>query len=130
MSPGDSPVVVQPHLAHHLGQHAYIGLPSLHRQLLYMETLLTYPQEFFLLHDADSIMLSAEVPAFLYENSVNTLWSNEIIESGASQPLPETWTSAPYFLHRESLKRMVIFGSRIRAPYYAVCRLVHERNGV
>src|SRR6202040_3913014 len=66
MSPDDSRVVIPGVDCAHAGKRAYIGQDSLDRQLLHMELMLTYPEDHFLCHDSDSIVLDAKLPDYLY----------------------------------------------------------------
>jgi len=114
MSPTDSPVVIPPYLHIQRGVRAYIGEASLVRQLEYMRALLTFPHEYFLLHDSDSMMLSAEIPKELYGEG--EIWSNEIQEPRPhASPYPKLAFQPPYFLSRDSVARMIRAGEKIPA---------------
>lgn len=114
LSPEDSRVVIPGHINRHAGRAAYIGPESLSRQLHYFEILLGYPHEYFLLHDSDSMMLSAEVPERLYQESEETIWSNEIEEPRPhASPYPKLAFQPPYFLDRDSMARMLNVAGKV-----------------
>lgn len=114
LSPEDSQVKVKGHLSLHGGKRAYIGEDSLQRQLRYFEILLSYPHKFFLLNDSDSMMLSAEVPEKLYNESENVIWSNEVVEPRPHEsPYPKLAFQPPYFLTRESIQKMLDVAPRV-----------------
>ncbi len=114
MSPRDSAVVIPPYIHIQAGERAYIGGASLTRQVEYMRALLTFPHEFFLLHDSDSMMLSKEVPKELYEEE-GVIWSNEIQEPRPhSSPYPKLAFQPPYFLSRDSMARMIRAGENLQ----------------
>ncbi len=91
-----------------IGQAMYIGPESLTRQKLHFEHLLRRPENYFLLHDSDSLCLSAEIPTHLYRFSQRTIWSNEITEPRPhSSPYPKLAFQPPYFLSRPVVEAMV-----------------------
>lgn len=97
------------------GEQAYIGQASLDRQLAHMKLMLTYPENFFLCHDSDSIMLDAKIPQYLYENP-GIVWSNQVDDGiPEHQPVfPPDWDhialQPPYFLSRQVIEKMVAAG--------------------
>jgi hypothetical protein len=114
LSPEDSPVVVQPHWAKHLGKRAYIGADSWTRQHEHLKYLLSFPQKYFLIHDADSLCSSAKIPERLYADAENTLWSNEVTEPRPhASPYPKIAAQPPYFLTRESIYRILQASPRV-----------------
>jgi hypothetical protein len=91
------------------GKRAYIGQDSLERQRLHLELLLTFPENWFLVHDADSVCLKPELPTYLYQDPV-TLWSN-LVHDGIPehQPayppgFPHIAFQPPYFLSRRTIE--------------------------
>lgn len=109
-SPEDSPADVRyPGIDRKfIGNAVYIGGASLERQRRHLEALLRYPQNFFLLHDSDSLCLSAEIPQHLYRYSQRTIWSNEITEPRPhSSPYPKLAFQPPYFLSRPVIEAML-----------------------
>ena len=117
MSPEDSPITsMGPHICRQAGRRAYIGQLSLDRQRDHLRILLEYPHKYFLLNDSDSICVEPEIPGWLYAESENTFWSNEITESRPhSSPYPKIALQPPYFLTRETLETMLSVSDRIVA---------------
>lgn len=118
LSPADSPVQIDhPGVeCRSAGNAAYFGQDSLDRQRAHLELLLTYPQTYFLLNDADSMCLSPEIPAYLYEGAQGTVWSNEVRETRPHpSPYPKIAFHPPYFLHRDTISRMLEVADRITA---------------
>jgi hypothetical protein len=114
MSPEDSPVTIMGHWAKHLGKRAYIGADSWTRQHEHLKYLLTFPQKYFLLNDADSFCVSAKIPDRLYAEAEDTLWSNEVTEPRPhSSPYPKIAAQPPYFLTRESIQKMLQASARV-----------------
>jgi hypothetical protein len=97
------------------GKRAYIGQDSLDRQLAQMKKMLTYPEKFFLMHDSDSVLLDAKIPAYLYEDP-NIVWSNQVDDAipehqATFQPgWPHVAFQPPYFCSREVLEKLVAAG--------------------
>ena len=114
LSPEDSPAEIRyPGIENRFaGKRAYIGQESLERQRLHMQTLLTFPEEYFLVHDADSVCLSPELPAYLYAEP-DVLWSNlvqdDIPEHQAAYPegFPHIAMQPPYFMSRKMISALV-----------------------
>lgn len=110
LSPGDSksdvryPGVEQ----RYAGKRAYVGQDSLDRQRKHLMELLTFPERFFLVHDADSVCLSPKLPEYLYEEP-DVLWSNYIDNTIPSQQeyylpgFPKIAFQPPYFLSRKTI---------------------------
>jgi hypothetical protein len=98
------------------GKRAYIGQESLDRQRLHLELLLTFPEEYFLIHDADSVCLSPEIPAYLYREP-DILWSNLVIDPiPEHQPaypkdFPHIAFQPPYFLSRKTIQGLLSGGT-------------------
>jgi len=114
LSPEDSPVVIPGVECQHAGKRAYIGADSLHRQLRYFEKLLLFPHTYMLLHDSDSLCLSAKIPERLYYESEKTVWSNEVQEPRPhASPYPKIAMQPPYFLTRDSIWRMLNIAGRL-----------------
>jgi hypothetical protein len=103
------------------GKRAYIGQESLDRQRLHLELLLTFPEEYFLVHDADSVCLSPEIPSYLYANLGPLLWSN-VVEDGipgreSAYPAgyPKIAFQPPYFMARQTIKKLLTGTEAVRA---------------
>jgi hypothetical protein len=94
------------------GKRAYIGQDSLDRQRKHMELLLTFPEEYFLVHDSDSVCLTPELPHYLYEEP-DILWSNlvndDIPEHQAAYPegFPHIAMQPPYFMSRKTVRALL-----------------------
>lgn len=102
------------------GQRAYIGQLSLDRQRIHLQMLLDYPEEYFLIHDADSVCLSPKIPDYLYAEP-DLLWSN-LVNDGIPehQPAyPAGWPhiafQPPYFLSRKTIKGLLAVADQITA---------------
>lgn len=102
------------------GKRAYIGQESLDRQRLHMQELLKFPENFFLVHDADSVCLSPQIPQYLYDEP-GVLWSN-VVNDGIPehQPAyPEGWPhiafQPPYFMSRKTIEGLLAGAGDIRA---------------
>lgn len=94
------------------GKRAYIGQESLDRQMEHFKIMLTYPEEFFLVHDSDSVLLAAKIPQYLY-NSPDTVWSNQVDDAIPEHQatFPEGWPHVafqpPYFFSRQTVEKFV-----------------------
>lgn len=107
LSPADSPVEIDGIDCRSAGKRGYFGQDSLDRQREHLKLLLTYPQHYFLLNDADSFCLSPELPAYLYKHE-NVLWSNEVPEGRPhASPYPKLGVHPPYFLTRKTIEKML-----------------------
>lgn len=107
LSPADSPVQISGVECRSAGKRGYFGQDSLDRQREHLKLLLTYPQNYFLLNDADSFCLSPELPAYLYRHE-NVLWSNEVREGRPhASPYPKLGVHPPYFLTRATIEQML-----------------------
>lgn len=135
MSPIDSPIeTMKGHICKQEGLRAYIGQKSLDRQWMQMRTILEFndasgkPFEWFLFNDSDSLVLTPELPKYLYEDQ-DTVWSNEVDDfrrpgqswqGGPPWPLdyhkglPLIAQQPPYFMHRSACQRMVNIASSIK----------------
>lgn len=96
------------------GKRAYLGQDSLDRQRLHLEELLKFPENYFLIHDSDSICLSPELPRYLYDEP-NAVWSNlvnddipEHEKEFATRPgWPHVAFQPPYFLSRQTITALL-----------------------
>lgn len=91
------------------------------RQLEQMKLLLTYPEKFFFMNDADSFCLSPELPRYLYD-SPDVVWCNYVNDPlPLNQPgyaaypanFPHRAMQPPYFLSRRSMEHMVAVADQI-----------------
>jgi hypothetical protein len=114
LSPSDSPVIMPGAESHFAGKRAYIGAESWTRQHEHLKILLSYPHKYFLINDADSFCVSAKIPERLYQESEDTLWSNEVTEPRPhASPYPKIAAQPPYFLTRESIHKMLNASPRV-----------------
>lgn len=94
------------------GRTVSIGPKCLERQRRHMEILLTYPENFFLMHDSDSVCLSPELPEYLYKEP-NVLWSNLVYndnlgEQHAFTPgVPRIALQPPWFMSRHTIESLL-----------------------
>lgn len=110
MSPEDAPITKSRQegvIFRQAGKRQWYGPLSLERQILHFRMMLEYPFGHFLMHDADSICVSAKLPKYLYE-SPDTFWSNEVTDThlGPSH-LPKLAFQPPYFTSRKTIERLV-----------------------
>jgi hypothetical protein len=114
LSPDDSRVEVNyPGVtSRYGGKRAYIGQDSLDRQAEHLRLLLEFPEDTFLIHDADSVLLDPKLPQYLYDEP-DVVWSNQVNDA-----IPEHQTTfkrgwphvafqPPYFLSRKSIEAML-----------------------
>src|ERR1035437_5005933 len=71
------------------GKRAYLGQDSLDRQVLHLKALLQFPENHFLIHDADSVLLDPKIPDYLYAEP-DVVWSNQVNDA-----IPEHQSSFP-----------------------------------
>lgn len=94
------------------GLREYTGQLSLDRQREHLKILLEYPEDFFLLHDSDSVCLSPKIPSYIYKEEV--FWSNLIVDNMQGRErgfymdgFPRLAFQTPYFLSRKVLERLL-----------------------
>lgn len=116
MSPENSKVEIPGLICRHGGLQAYIGQASLDRQRLHLQMAYEFPFAYYLLNDADSFCVSPEIPKFLYEQSDGIVWSGEVTDPRPhASPYPKIAMQPPYFLSRESLRRMLAVADKVKA---------------
>lgn len=134
--PGNPSVLPSPPvLFKHSGKRAYTGPESLYRQRLQLELLLKqFSQEWFLLNDSDSVVLSAALPRYIYNNP-NKIWSNIVDDSGchplnqrvSGYPWPQLAFQPPYFLHRQAIQKIINAAPAVpvdpRTPFIDWCMM-------
>ncbi len=116
LSPADSPVEIEGVECRSAGLRAYTGQTSLDRQRAHLELLLNRPQEFFLLHDSDSVCLSPGLPSYLYANPDTVFYNATPTERFLDGRDPgfdmaEVF-QPPLFFSRASLVRMLEVSDR------------------
>ena len=115
LSPDDARVeITQPGVDSRFGgRQQSLGALSIERQREHMRILLTYPENFFLMHDADSICLSPQLPQYLYDEP-DTIWSNVVWledqgerNESDKRRLPHVALQPPYFASRRTLEALL-----------------------
>lgn len=97
----------------HAGKRAYVGQDSLDRQTAHLRILLEYPENHFLIHDADSVCLDPRIPDYLYDEP-DVMWNNQVIDAipDHQAAFPEGWPHVafqpPYFLSRKSIEALLV----------------------
>ncbi len=113
LSPEDSPVTFLPSVR--LGKRAYIGQASLDRQLLHLRYLLAQPYDFYLMHDSDSLCLSAKIPEFIFTE--DTFFSNEVVDPRPhpTPGFPKLAFQPSYAMSRGILEKIVAVAPSVAA---------------
>jgi hypothetical protein len=114
MSPADSKAIIEhPGVdCAFAGKRAYTGQDSLDRQHEHLKLMLTYPENYFLIHDSDSVMLTPRIPDYLYRDP-DVVWSNQVDDGIPDHQayFPSDWPHVafqpPYFLSRKTIEAMV-----------------------
>lgn len=121
LSPEDAPITgvsdKRVHCQWH-GQKGWIGKHTLERHVKFLRALLTFPHQFFLFHDADSICLSPRISPYLYADA-NTFWCNVVqdLNPGPSL-LPKLALQPPYFFHRRTIQLQLDNLHNLPISYY------------
>jgi hypothetical protein len=97
LSPVDGPVELSHALVdnRHAGMRGRSGPVAQARQIEYYKALLSYPEQWFLIHDSDSLCIDPQIPLYLYEDR-NVFWCNN--------------HEAPCFMSRHAMEKMVAVG--------------------
>jgi hypothetical protein len=109
MSPEDAPVTIDGYDFVHAGKQQSVGPLAVARQREHMRRLLDYPENYFLMHDADSICLSERLPGYLYEKP-DALYSNLVFNG-----VP--WEQEPYI--KNNIPRLAM-----QPPVFASRRII------
>lgn len=102
------------------GVRAYIGQDSLDRQVRHLGIMLEYPEEHFLIHDADSVCLDPVIPSYLYDEP-DVMWSNQVDDHipDHQAAFPPGWPHVafqpPYFLSRKTIEALLVASAQVRA---------------
>lgn len=94
------------------GKAAYIGQDSLDRQAIHLAMCLDTPEKYFLLHDADSVLLDPKIPDYIYAEG-DVVWSNQVFDdipehqTTFEEGWPHVAFQPPYFLSRETIGKML-----------------------
>jgi hypothetical protein len=122
LSPEDSPAEVRyPGVENRFGgRRAYIGQESLDRQRIHLQLLLTFPENYFLVNDSDSVCLSPKIPDYVYAEP-DVLWSN-VVNDGIPehqpaypQGFPHIAFQPPYFMSRKVIESLLSVSEGITA---------------
>lgn len=103
-----------------VGKRCYVGQDSLDRQRLHLQELLKFPENHFLINDADSMCLSPKIPDYLYAEP-DLVWSNivndGIPEHQSAYPMrfPHIAFQPPYFLSRKTIGALLAVAGDIVA---------------
>lgn len=130
LSPVDAPIVVlasnpQGVYYHQEGLAEWAGPKSLERHKAFLRHLLLLPYDNYFFHDADSICLRSDLPAYLFANP-NVHYCNEVadLNPGASA-LPKIAMQPPYMFSRAVLVRLVEVLDRPAMSYYVPVKEEH-----
>lgn len=105
------------------GKQCYIGWDGVERMKRHLRICLEYPENFFLIHDADSILLDPEIPAEWYADP-NVLWSNRVDngvpeqQRGFARNMPHIAFHPPWFLSRKVIERLLEVGDDVSPNTY------------
>lgn len=105
------------------GKQCYIGWDGVERMKQHLRILLTYPENFFLIHDADSILLDATLPRDWYADP-SVLWSNRVDngvpeqQRGFGRNIPHVAFHPPWFLSRQVIERLLAVGDDVPPNEY------------
>jgi|SRR6478609_3515041 len=113
LSPEDSPVLIPGLDCRAGGKRCYIGEDAILRMQRQLRILLDEtPETFFLIHDADSIVLDAKLPGYLYVEP-DVLWSNVVIDEIPQQQafypegMPHVAFQPPWFTSRSVIEKLL-----------------------
>jgi hypothetical protein len=136
LSPTDSPITSaevpsRPTIKYQTGGlRAYVGQVSLDRQIEHLKILLQQKENYFLMHDSDSVCLSPELPRYLY-NEPQVLWSNVVSDEmhprDPEYPFPRLAFQPPYFCHRSVVEKLLTVADTVkgnpRTPFIDWCMM-------
>lgn len=94
------------------GKRCAIGQDALDRQRAHLRLLLDFDEEYFLIHDSDSVCLSPRLPTCLYDEP-DILWSNLLEDKIAHQQkfyppdFPHIAFQPPWFMSRKTIEAML-----------------------
>lgn len=120
LSPEDAPVLLPGVDCRMGGKRCYIGWDGVERMKKHLRILLDEtPEKFFLIHDADSILLDPKIPDAWYAEP-DTVWAN-IVDNGVpeQQPgfgpgIPHIAFHPPWFLSRTVIERLLAVGDEVK----------------
>lgn len=113
LSPDDAPIEIPGVDCRFGGKRQYVGQLSLDRQREHLRILMTYPEDYFLINDSDSMCLSPKIPEYLYDEP-DFLWSNLIIDNIKGREhgyypdgFPRLAFQPPYFLSKKGIATLL-----------------------
>ena len=123
LSPENSKVVIKhPQVENrHAGKQAQYGLDANQRMLAHMKILLEYPDQYFLMHESDSVCLDPRIPDYLYREREDVLFAN----CGHAMPYnaecspegcPALSFQAPWFMSRKVMETLVSVAPFVPRP--------------
>lgn len=118
LSPEDSKVEIPGVDNRYGGLAGHIGAHTLERERRHLEILLGFPENHFMIHDADSVCLDPKFPDYLYAEP-NLVWSNQVNDEIPQHQatFPEGWAHVafqpPYFLSRRTIEAMLAVADQI-----------------
>ncbi len=123
MSPEDAPCdIVYPGRVDnlHFGKRGQLGPDAWARHLGFMQMLLMYPENHFLIHESDSLCLDPQIPDFLYDEP-DIVWSNNGESTWDHWPgfppgSAKMSFQAPWFFSRKTLTRLIAAAPQV--PYH------------
>jgi hypothetical protein len=120
LSPANAPITEVSDSRVHcqwMGEAGWAGPHTLVRHRLFLEAMLKFDFQWYLMNDADSICLSPELPAYLYEGRL--AWSNEVrdLNAGTSH-IEKIAVQPPYFFHRDVLVGLIKAAENPPVSYY------------
>lgn len=121
LSPSNAPITeVSDSRVHCLwmGDAGWAGPQTLVRHRLFLQAMLSFDFQWYLMHDSDSVCLSPELPEYLYAEK-RMAWSNEVrdLNTGTSY-LEKIAVQPPYFFSREVLAALLVAAENPPVSYY------------
>lgn len=128
LSPADSPVFVPGAAGVNItcltgGKKCYIGWDGVERMKRHLRLLLDEsPEKYFLIHDADSLVLPAVLPQEWYD--IEALWSNTIGNNAPDQvrgfaaDIPHIAFHPPWFMSRRIAELLLVAGENVEPNVY------------
>lgn len=108
LSPENAPAIVEHPLVTNesAGEAGWKGPHTIQRQIAHWQIAADTGHDWFLLHDADSVCLSPDIPDYLYQDR-GVFWSNVLCHEGEHQETDQPNFNPPYFLSRDLLLRLI-----------------------
>jgi len=112
LSPEDAQVEISGVENRFGGERCYIGEKAIIRMRKHLEILLSFPENYFLIHDADSFCLTPIIPKYIYDEP-DALWTNIKIDDSPQQQafypegFPHIAFHPPWFLSRKTIEALL-----------------------